>query len=352
MGKAGTKPTRSQPYRIDVHHHILPPEYVSTLKGIGITGTIGVQFPEWTPKKSLNFMDKNGIATAITSVSTPGVNLKDGSFSHDLARLCNEHSAQLISDYPDRFGAFAVLPLFDMMDALRELEYAIDKLNLDGVALLTHVQGTYLGDPKYDELFAELNRRQMVVHLHPTDPPFGNIPNLKFPNALIEAPFDTTRAVTNMIHNGIMDRCPNIRFILSHGGGATPFLAWKIALLEYKQTHKSLRVKAAYDFLLSKRGPFAGINILNRLYYDTALAANPYVLRSLQEVVDSSHILFGTDYVWAQSWMTPLFVKALREYDGFDEQALALVERESALELFPRFRGGDEHYHLRCKFKS
>ena len=66
---------------------------------------------------------------------------------------------------------------------------------------------------------------------------------------------------------------------------------------------------------------------------------NPYVLRSLQEVVDSSHIVFGTDYVWAQSWMTPLFVKALREYNGFDEQALALVERESALELFPRFKG-------------
>ena len=90
--------TKSENGRIDAHHHILPPEYVSTLKGIGITGTIGVQFPEWTPKKSLNFMDKNGIATAITSVSTTGVNSKEGSFSQDLARLCNEHSAQLISD--------------------------------------------------------------------------------------------------------------------------------------------------------------------------------------------------------------------------------------------------------------
>jgi predicted TIM-barrel fold metal-dependent hydrolase len=200
------------------------------------------------------------------------------------------------------------------------------------------VQGIYLGDPKYDELFAELNRRQTVVHIHPTDPPFGNISNIKVPNALIEAPFDTTRAVTNMVHNGIMDRYPNIRFILSHGGGATPFLAWKIALLEYQQTHRSLRLKATYDFILSKRGPAAGINILNRLYFDTALAANSYTLRSLQELVDSSHIMFGTDYVWAQSWMTPMFVKALREYDGFDEQALALVESESALELFPRFK--------------
>jgi predicted TIM-barrel fold metal-dependent hydrolase len=131
-----------------------------------------------------------------------------------------------------------------------------------------------------------------------------------------------------------MDRCRNIRFILSHGGGATPFLAWKIALLEYKQTQKSLRFKATYDFILSKRGPRAGIDVLNRLYYDTALAANPYVLRSLQELVDSSHIMFGTDYVWAQSWMTPLFVKALREYDGFSEQDLAAVESGNANRLF------------------
>jgi predicted TIM-barrel fold metal-dependent hydrolase len=169
---------KSQNGRIDVHHHILPPEYVSALKGIGLTGTIGIEFPDWSPVKSLDFMKKNGISKAITSISTPGVNIQDRAFAKGLARFCNEYSAQLISDYPDRFGAFAVLPLFDMEDALRELEYAIDKLNLNGVALLTNVEGTYLGDTKYDELFAELNRRQMVVHLHPTDPPFGNIPNL------------------------------------------------------------------------------------------------------------------------------------------------------------------------------
>jgi len=321
-------------YRIDVHHHILPPDYVSALNKLGIDSAFGEQIPEWTPEKSLNFMDKNGIAKAITSVSTPGVNLKDGSFSRDLARSCNEYSAQLISDYPNRFGAFAVLPLFDMEDALKELEYAIDRLNLDGVALLTNVQGIYLGDPKYDELFAELNRRHMVVHIHPTDPAFGSISNIKIANGLIEGPFDTTRAVTNMVHNGMMDRYHDIRFILSHGGGATPFLAWKIALMEYKQLHKTRRVKAIYDFVTTKRGPVASIDILKRLYFDTALAANSYALRSMQELLDPSHIMFGTDYVWAQDWMTPMFVKALSEYDGFDEENLAAVESGNANRLF------------------
>jgi predicted TIM-barrel fold metal-dependent hydrolase len=201
-------------------------------------------------------------------------------------------------------------------------------------SLVNNIDGIYLGDPKYDDLFAELNRRNIVVHIHPHDPPFGTIPNLKFPNAIIEAPFDTTRAITNMIHTGAMDRYKNIKFILSHAGGAIPFLAWRIALLEYKQTNKKLLFKALYDFTLTKRGPSAGLNILSRLYYDTAVAANPMALRSVQELVDSSHILFGTDYVWSQPWLTPIFIKALREYDGFSETDLAGVERENANKLF------------------
>jgi len=334
MSNQKNVPAKSQNGRIDIHHHILPEEYVAKLKGIGITTALSREFPDWSPKKALDFMRKNGISKAITSISTPGVSIKDRAFSKDLARLCNEYSAKLISDYPDRFDAFAVLPLYDVEDALKETEYALDTLHLAGVALLTHIDGIYLGDPKYDDLFAELDRREVVVHIHPHDPPFGTIPNLKFPNAIIEGPFDTTRAITNMIYTGAMDRYKKIKFILSHAGGALPFLAWRIALLEYQQTKKSLKFQALYDFLMTKRGPSAGLKALSRLYYDTAVAANPYALRSVQELADTSHILFGTDYVWGQSWLTPIFIKALREYDGFSEADLAGVEGENANRLF------------------
>jgi len=326
--------TKSRNGRIDVHHHILPEEYVAKLRKIGITTAIGREFPDWSPKKSLDFMKKNGISKAITSISTPGVNVQDRTFAKDLAHLCNEYSAKLKSDYPDQFDAFAVLPLYETEDALEEMEYALDTLHLCGVALLTNVNGIYLGDPKYDNLFAELDRRQAIVHIHPHDPPFGTIPNLKFPNAIVEAPFDTTRAITNMIYTGTMDKYKKIKFILSHAGGAVPFLAWRIALLEYQQTNKSLRFQALYDFLMTKRGPSAGLNALSRLYYDTAVAANPMALRSVQELVDSSHILFGTDYVWGQPWLTPIFIKALQEYDGFNEKDLVAVEVGNASTLF------------------
>jgi len=334
MSNLQNTPTKSQNGRIDIHHHILPEEYVAKLKKIGITTAIGREFPDWSPKKSLDFMKKNGISKAITSISTPGVNHQDRAFAKDLARFCNEYSAKLKNDYPDKFDAFAVLPLYETEDGLGEMEYALDTLHLAGIALLTNVNGIYLGDPKYDDLFAELDRREVVVHIHPHDPPFGTIPNLKFPNAIIEAPFDTTRAITNMIYTGAMDRYKKIKFILSHAGGALPFLAWRIALLEYGQKKISLKFQAIYDFMMTKRGPSAGLNALSRLYYDTAVAANPMALRSVQELVDSSHILFGTDYVWGQSWLTPIFIKALKEYDGFNEQDLAAVESGNASRLF------------------
>jgi predicted TIM-barrel fold metal-dependent hydrolase len=334
MSKLQNTLTRSQNGRIDIHHHILPEEYVAKLKKIGITTAIGREFPDWSPKKSLDFMKKNGISKAITSISTPGVNVQSRAFAKDLARFCNEYLAKLKSDYPGKFDAFAVLPLYEIEDALGEMEYALDTLHLAGVALLTNVDGIYLGDTKYDELFAELDRREVVVHIHPHDPPFGTIPNLKFPNAMVEAPFDTTRAVTNMIYNGTLDKYKNIKFILSHAGGALPFLAFRIALLEYGQKKISLKFQAIYDFVMTKRGPSAGLKALSRLYYDTAIAANPMVLRSVQELVDTSHILFGTDYVWGQSWLTPIFIKALKEYDGFNAQNLAAVESGNANRLF------------------
>lgn len=219
--------------KIDVHHHILPENYISKLKEIGITEAIGVSFPEWSPEKSLSFMKKVGIDTAITSISAPGVCFKDDDYSRSLARLCNDEMAGLKSNYPGKFGGFASVPLPDIDSALDEIRYALDDLRLDGVCLMTHYGGKYLGCMEFNEIFDELNARKAVVYIHPTDPTSTYDAGLKISNALIEAPFETTRAVTNLIYSGTTDRCPNIRYILSHGGGTVPYLAWRIALIKY-----------------------------------------------------------------------------------------------------------------------
>jgi 6-methylsalicylate decarboxylase len=315
------------PHRIDVHHHIVPPEYVSALSKIGITNAGGVSFPNWSPQNSLDVMDRNGIATAITSVSSPGVYFGDIPFSLDLARRCNEFSANLVNEHPKRFGAFAVVPLPDVNGALREVEYALDKLKLDGIVLLTNAGGRYLGTSKFDELFYELNRRKAVVYIHPTDPPGENLSDLKLPASLVEFVFDTTRAIANLIYSGTMERCPNIRFIVSHAGGTIPYLAWRISLLQYKAG-------------MQETVPQGVITYLKRLYYDTALSASPYALRSLQELVDPSHILFGTDYPFAPESLTAATISGLKNNGHFSEKALKAIDQENALRLFPRLTKG------------
>lgn len=168
-----------QPKFIDVHHHILPPEYVRALESIGADQSGGSSLPDWEPKKAIALMDSVGIAIAITSISSPGVYFGDKTKARDLARRCNDISASLTSDYPQRFGALAVLPLPDIEAALVEIEYALSTLKLDGIILLASYGNQYLGDSAFDEVFALLNRKKATVLLHPTIPPGSDVPNLK-----------------------------------------------------------------------------------------------------------------------------------------------------------------------------
>jgi predicted TIM-barrel fold metal-dependent hydrolase len=315
------------PHRIDVHHHILPSEYVNALASVGVTTVGRVHFPKWSVETTLGLMDRQGIATALTSFSAPGVYFGDRAFAKDLARRCNDISARLVSDYPQRFGAFAVLPLPDIDAALREIEYAFDTLKFDGVVLLASVGDQYQGDAEFDPVYAELHRRKAVAFIHPNVPPGYTAPKLTLPAPLIDYIFDTTRAVTNLLYSGTLEKYPDISFILSHAGGAVPYLAWRIALFSGMQPG------------LGDRAPQGAITYLKRLYYDTALSAVPYALRSLQELVDPSHILFGSDWPFAPEPITEATVKGLSSYDdGFSEQDRAAIERGNALRLLPRLQ--------------
>ena len=155
------------PGLIDVHHHIVPKEYVKSLSDEGVKKALGVRFPNWNANKAIEVMDRNGISTSMISISAPGVYFKDKDpsmkLARELSRQTNETCAGLIEDHPGRFGAFATLPLPDVDAALEELKYALDELKLDGVFLLSNYDGYYLGDPCFDKLFSELNRRKAVV---------------------------------------------------------------------------------------------------------------------------------------------------------------------------------------------
>lgn len=125
----------TNPKRIDVHHHILPPNFVSALNGLNIPWTGGPEVPSWSLQQAHDTMGEMGIDAAVASPS-PGVYWGgDTGFAVKLARETNEFVAGVVRDDPEHFGAFATMPLPDVDAALDELEYAYDTLGFDGVVL-------------------------------------------------------------------------------------------------------------------------------------------------------------------------------------------------------------------------
>jgi predicted TIM-barrel fold metal-dependent hydrolase len=321
------------PYRIDVHHHVLPKFFFETVERAGITNTLGMVLTDWSLEAHLEVMDKNKIAVGMASIPA-GIYFESDAFARDLARRSNEFLASICNEHPTRFDAFAVLPVPDMDGALRETTYALDTLKLGGVVMLSNVVGHYVGDPENDALFAELNRRNTVVFIHPGDPPDKGIPpSILFP---IDMALETVRAVMSLLYSGVFERYPKVSFIFSHCGGITPYLAHRIVRGMRWVKGEGGADPGMLDEVQDDTEAAKAIGLLQRQYYDSMSANAANGLRTLQAFVENSHILFGTDYAALPAMYQPLKMRELMRYKGFDEATRLGVERENALRLFPR----------------
>jgi len=270
-------------FTVDVHHHILPDFFwAATNESDSPVG--GIMPPPWSKDAALSFIDDAGIDVAITSISTPGVNTGDNAAALALARRCNEFSAELVREHPNRFGGFACLPLPDIDGSLEELRYALDDLRLDGVVLFSNALGVYLGDSRLEPLFDELQRRRAVVFVHPNASPDPAAHSLGLPDSLIDFTADTTRAVAQMHYSNVFARTPDVTYIFSHAGGTVPFLAGRFAIVDEMNVIPGAESRSS------------AADTFRRLYWDTALSWSNPTLAMLRSVVGIDHVLFGTDY--------------------------------------------------------
>ncbi|HTO68354.1 MAG TPA: amidohydrolase family protein [Myxococcota bacterium] len=303
--------------RIDTHHHIVPPSYVEWLAKLGVGAGAGVPFPRWSRESTLEMMDRRGIQTAIVSLSTPGVHFGDAAEARKRAREINELSAELVRSAPARFGFFAFLPLPDVDGALEELDYAFDALGADGVVMLANARGTYLGDPALDAVFDALERRHAVVFVHPSIPP-GLAPAAGVPGYAADFLLDTSRAAVRLAGSGTLDRCPNLKIILSHAGGFVPYAAYRMGLAA------------------SPKGDlFDGVAQLKKFWFDTALSGSPTALPSLFAFAAPGHVLYGSDWPFASDPVIGAF-NGMYESFPVDSAQRASIDRGAAEQLFPR----------------
>lgn len=310
------------PNRIDVHQHVVPPFWKDELPSHGGDPS-GWNSPDWSPEAAIAFMDAQQIATGVLSLTAPSVAGWSGAARREMARRVNEYTATLVKKRPDRFGNFATVPLPDLDGALAEVEHAFDTLKADGVVLLTNYQGLYLGDPSFEPLWAELNRRHAVVFIHPGKPAIETIKGI--PGPIIDYPFDTTRCAVQMVLNGVLDRYRDLSVILSHAGGFLPFAAYRFAELA-----SAVRADAPRPEVL--------IEAFKRFYFDTALSSGPSALLGLRAFVGTERVLYGSDFPYAPAKVGASFTAKLDSSTDLTQSDKVAINHGNARTLFPRLQ--------------
>ncbi len=304
--------------RIDTHAHVLPEAYIAALPG-----PVAATHSPITSEALDAMMRRYSIDAAIVSSGPPGVFFGDIGLARGLSRILNEELSALVRSDPSRFAGLASLPLPDVQGALAELSHALDILSLDGVMLVTQVAGTYLGDSALDPLLAELDRRGAYVFVHPTFPP-GGAPLPHHPIWLYELPFETTRAIANLIYSGAFERYPGIRWQFAHLGGTAPFLAHRLASLAEREPAEAASA------------PAGALAYLARQFYDTGLNNHELAVQATLGVAPFDHLVFGTDWPYLALPDGPDPAPGLA-YLG--DERRALLEGEHGRVLVPRLFG-------------
>ena len=308
---------------IDVHNHFYPPEYLAALESgdsavkvtVDAEGNPCIHYPgdynvavrghrDIAYRQSV--LEKEGVDTQIITLTTPGTHVETPATAARLARLVNDAFAKVIAERSPRFSALATLPLNDVQASIAELQRAMTELRLPGAMVFSNVNGVALADKRYEPLWAEANRLNAIIHIHPTDPVGVEAMTDYWLMPLVGFLADTTLAAAKLVFAGVPDRYPNIKWVLGHLGGAIPYLAERLdrgweafpdcrADIQYKPTE-----------------------YLRRFYYD-GVNFDPRAVRLAVDFAGADHVLAASDYPH-QIGSIPKMKSSLAELDVSDEE--------------------------------
>lgn len=289
--------------RIDIHNHFYPTKFLKQLENVGSTVGITIETDDWgrqilvqhgnrlvtiTPpmnnvNKRIEDMDQSGFDMQILTLSAPSVDIFPVEIGETLAKVVNDEIARICQEDPDHFMAFATLPFIDPNRTVKELERCIDALGFKGACMGTNINGMGLDDQILYPFYERMADYDLPIHIHPRAPAdketykdYRLVPMIGFEMELCIA-------VVRLIMGGVMERFPNLKFIVSHLGGALPYLAERIqnCYEAYPECQENISLPAK--------------DYLKRFYYDTVSFFEP-ALMCAYSFLGARRLILGSDY--------------------------------------------------------
>jgi aminocarboxymuconate-semialdehyde decarboxylase len=321
---------------IDVHNHFYPPEYLAALESgdsavkvtVDAEGNPCIHYPgdynvavrghrDIAYRQSV--LEKEGVDTQIITLTTPGTHVETPATAARLARLVNDAFAKVIAERSPRFSALATLPLNDVQASIAELTRAMTELRLPGAMVFSNVNGVALADKRYEPLWAEANRLNAIIHIHPTDPVGVEAMTDYWLMPLVGFLADTTLAAAKLVFAGVPDRYPNIKWVLGHLGGAIPYLAERLdrGWEAFPDCRADIQRKPS--------------EYLRRFYYD-GVNFDPRAVRLAVDFAGAGQVLAASDYPH-QIGSIPKMKSSLVELNVSDEERNKIMG-ENARKLY------------------
>jgi aminocarboxymuconate-semialdehyde decarboxylase len=305
---------------VDFHNHFYPPEYMRALKAAGSESAVKVtsdndgnpcvhypgDYNILVPgHRDIEYRERvlieHGVDTQVISFTTPGVHVETPARAVEWARRVNDAYARIVREKRGRFVSLATLPLNDPAASVVELERAMKDLGMPGAMVFSNVNHVALADECYAPLWKKADDLGAVIYIHPTDPAGVEAMLDYWLMPLVGFLFDTTLAASKLVFSGVVARHPRIRWVLTHMGGAIPYLAERLdrGYRAFAECRRHIdRPPSEY---------------LRNFYFDT-VNFNPSAIRLALDFAGPDHILAGSDYPH-QIGSIPLMLETLRELD-------------------------------------
>ena len=296
---------RSHLFKIDVHTHVLPERWPDLEKRYGYGGFVQLEHHEpgqacmmrngncfrviesncWSPERRLEECDRDGVDVQVLSTVPVMFNYwARAEHADDLARLLNDHIAELVAAHPTRFVGLGTLPLQDPSRSVVELERCVEQLGLAGVQIGSHVNEWDLDQAELFPVFSRAAELGAAVFVHPWDMLSPDRMARYWLSWLVGMPAETSLAVCSMIFGGVLERLPRLRVMFAHGGGAFPGTLGRI--------EHGFKVRPDLCAVDNDRNPR---DYLKRFYVDS-LVHDHRALAFLVELMGAERIALGSDY--------------------------------------------------------